>query len=327
MPHQPPRTIAVTGATGFVGRHTVRRLVEAGHTARCLVRSADKAAGLLPDERVELVTADVFDRHALPELLDGADALVHTIGIRRETPGVTFERLHPGGTERVTEAMRGAGVRRLVHISALGTRADATTDYHRSKHAAETIVRGSGLDWTILRPSLIHGPDGEFIQMVRAWVLNRMAPRFFLPWFARVEVEAGFPPKPPRLESAQVQPVHVEDVAEAVLRSLDRPQAIGEVYPLTGPETVDWPTLLTTVRDALPMGDKKMRTVGIPAPLGVVAARSAKAFGLAQALPFGPSEPVMASEPQTASRAKALAHLELETRPFIESVGAYAERV
>jgi uncharacterized protein YbjT (DUF2867 family) len=327
LAHQQPRTIAVTGATGFVGRHAVRALIDAGHSVRGLVRSPDKAREVLPEDGWTPVAGDVFDRPALDELTRGADAVVHTIGIRRELPGITFERLHTGATERVVEAATGGGVRRLVHVSALGVRANAPAAYFRSKHAAEQIVRRSGLDWTILRPSLIHGPDGEFIQMIKGWVLNRIAPRFFLPYFTRVEVETGFPPKPPRLESALVQPVHVDDVAEAIVRSLACEPAIGEVYPLVGPETVDWPTLLTTVRDALPMGDKKMRAIGIPAQAGLAAAVGAKHVGLAQALPFGPSEPVMASEDSTASRAKAHAHLELEPRPFVESVRAYAEQV
>ncbi len=326
-------TIAVTGATGFVGRHAVAVLLGRGHTVRALIRSVDKARSTIPAaENLERVQGDVFDREALAALLDGVDGVVHTIGIRREIPpDVTFSRLHTRATRTLVEAVRdAAGTRgtRFVHVSALGTRPDAPSDYWRTKHEAETIVRRSGLDWTILRPSIIHGHDGEFVQMVRDWVLGRAAPRFFLPYFARVEPpRLGLPPTPPRLTSSLVQPVHVDDVAGAIADALETDDAIGEVYHLTGPETLDWPTLLTTIRDAMPLGDGRKKPRPIPAPLGVVAARTATVLGLGAAVPFGPSEPVMASEDSTASHRKAAAHLGFDPRPFRASVEAYADAI
>lgn len=330
-----PLTVGVTGATGFLGRHAVAALLARGHSVRALIRNGEKGRRVLPfTERLERVQGDVFDRGAVGALLAGADAVVHTIGIRRESsPGVTFARLHTGATRAIVEGMRGggggggggAGGGRLVHVSALGTRPDAPTAYWRTKYESEVIVRRSGLDWTILRPSIIHGPDGEFVMMVRDWVLGRRAPRFFLPYFARVEPgRLGLPPSPPQLTSALVQPVHVDDVAGAIVDVLERDAAIGEVYPLTGPETLDWPGLLTAIRDALPLGDKGKKARAIPAPLGVCVARVSRLLGLADALPFGASEPVMAVEDSTASHEKARAHLGFDPRAFRRSVDQYA---
>lgn len=339
-------TVAVTGATGFVGRHVVATLLDRGHTVRALVRDPEKAWGTLPSsDRVARIRGDVFDPRALASLLQGTDAVVHTIGIRREgggaAPGVTFERMHPRATQAVIDAMRlnaasrstgGAGAKgsggRIVHVSALGTRPDAPSDYWRTKYDAELIVRRSGFDWTIVRPSIIHGHDGEFVEMVRDWVLGRAAPRFFLPYFAKVEPpKMGLPPTPPRLTSALVQPVHVDDVASAIVDALERDTSIGELYTLTGPDTVDWPTLLTTIRDAMPMGDKNKKPRPIPAPIGVCAARAAKALGLDAALPFGPSEPLMASEDSVASHEKARAHLGFTPRGFKRSVAQYSGQI
>lgn len=332
MVQQQPLTVGVTGATGFVGRHTVKALVAKGHAVRALVRDRDKArralSGLGTDQGVTSVTGDVFDEASLNRFAKGCDAIVHTIGIRREhPPEVTFTRLHPRATEAVLSAARAAGAKRFIHISALGTRPDAASAYHRSKHESETLVRRSGLDWTILRPSLIHGPDGEFTQMVKSWVLGRQAPWFFIPYFARVEVSKTFPPKPPRLESALVAPVHVDDVAEVVARSLEMREAVGEIYPLAGPDTIDWPEVMTTIRDAMPITDKKKRLLPMPGPVGHAVATAAGAVGLGALLDFGPSEPIMATEDQTARTSKAQAHLGFRPRPFHESVNAYAASI
>lgn len=326
--HQ-PLTVGVTGATGFVGRHIVRALQTKGHAVRALARDRDKArsalAGLGPDQGVTTILGDVFDDAAMDRFAAGCDAIVHTIGIRREfPPEVTFARLHPGATSAALAAAERAGVARFLHISALGTRPDAPSAYHRSKFESESRVRRSGLDWTILRPALIHGPDGEFVQMVKSWVLGRQAPWFFIPYFARVEISKSFPPKPPRLESALVQPVHVDDVAEVSARALDMPEAVGEIYSLAGPDTLDWPDVMTAVRDAMPITDKSKRLLPMPGPVGHAVATAAGAVGLGAALDFGPSEPIMATEDQTASTDKAEAHLGFRPRPFHESLHAYA---
>jgi NADH dehydrogenase len=322
------QTVAVAGATGFVGRYVVRELLDRGARVRALTRSGEKASDVLPEhENLKLVYGDVFDRDTVRELVDGCDAIVNCIGIRREVGTVTFERMHVRVVEILADAAKEAGVSRFVQISAIGTRPNAKTDYHRSKFEGESLLRRSGLDWTILRPSLVHGPDGELMKMIKDWSLGRAAPHVFIPYFADADFDpTAFPPKPPKPKSATMQPVAVESVAAAVADSLERTDAIGEVYPLGGSERVTWPELLEHVRDEIPMAGKK-KIIPIPGKLGYAMAVAAKPFGLAQALPFGPSEPLMAIEDNTCDTHKAEQDLGFVPSSFREGVTGYADRI
>lgn len=322
------QTVAVTGATGFVGRHVVREVLERGCRVRALVREKSRIDSGIPSEGVTRIFGDVLDAQAMDHLCTGADAVIHCIGIRRELPpDVTFRRLHPLAARSAIAAAVRAGVSRFTLISALGTRVGAPSAYHQSKLESEQLLRESGLDWTIFRPSLIHGPDGEMIGMIRDWVLGRQPPRTFMPYFARVEFDRTMPPKPPRLVSALIQPVYVGDVARAVAASLFDPRAIGEVYHLAGPHSLTWPEMLTMVRDAMPITDSTKKPRPIPAPLAVAIAQAAKFVGLGAALPFGPSEPIMASEDNTAPHDKARAHLGFSPAPFQQSLASYASQL
>jgi NADH dehydrogenase len=324
----PSQTVAIAGATGFVGRYVVRELLSRGFAVRALVRSADKAEAVLHQhEHLTLVQGDIFEPASVEELLRGAQAVVNCIGIRREVGTATFDRMHVRAVEILIDAARSAQARRFVLISAIGTRANASTDYHRSKFAGETLLRRSGLDWTIIRPSLIHGPDGELMKMIKDWSLGRAAPHVFIPYFADADFDpTAFPPKPPKPKSATMQPVSVDSVARAVADSLASEAAIGEVYPLGGSERLTWPELLSHVRDNLPMATKK-RIVPIPGKLGYAMAIAARPFGLAQALPFGPSEPLMAIEDNVCDTTKAQQDLGFKPSSFREAVTDYADRI
>lgn len=321
-------TVGVAGATGFVGRYVVRELLSRGAKVRALVRSASKVEDVLPaHESLTLVEGDLFEAGIPEKLCSGCDALVNCIGIRRETGAASFEKLHVRAVERLVDAARSEGVSRFVLISAIGTRPNARTDYHRSKYAGETVLRRSGLDWTILRPSLIHGPDGELMRMIKDWSLGRAAPHVFIPYFADADFDpAAFPPKPPRPKSAILQPVAVESVARSVADSIRSTDAVGEVYPLGGSERLTWPELLAHVRDHIPMAGKK-KIIPIPGHLGYAMAVAAKPLGLAEALPFGPSEPLMAIEDNTCDTRKAERDLGFEPGPFREAVSAYADKI
>jgi len=322
------QTVAVAGATGFVGRYVVRELLDRGVTVRALTRSGEKAAEVLPDHpNLRLVRGDVFDADTVRTLVEGCDAIANCIGIRREAGTITFEKMHVRVVEILADAAKKAGVSRFVHVSAIGTRPNAKTDYHRSKFGGEALLRRSGLDWTILRPSLVHGPDGELMKMIKDWSLGRAAPHVFIPYFADADFDPmAFPPKPPKPRSATMQPVAVESVAGAVADSLERADAIGEVYPLGGSERLTWPELLEHVRDHIPMAGKK-RIIPIPGHLGHAMAVAAKPFGLAQALPFGPSEPLMAIEDNICDTRKAEQDLGFEPSSFREGVTGYADRI
>ncbi len=325
--------IGVTGATGFVGRHVVRELLRRGYAVRALARDVAKAREALPADRlgsgpgkVEIVLGDALADAPLRSLARGAFALVHLIGIRRELRGVSFRRLHVDATRKALDAARSEGCARFLHMSALGVRPNAPTEYQRSKHEAEVLVQQSGLPYTIFRPSLIHGPGGEFVGMVKAWATRKAPPFLFMPYFERVEPSTN-PLLPVRSVIPKAQPVFVGDVASAIVEALTRAESVGETYALGGPEAMDWPDVLTTLRDAIPGTLPAVGPMALPAPLGVAMARGAAMVGLADALPFGPSEPQMASEDNVCSNAKAREHLGFVPRALAEAASAYAGAV
>lgn len=315
-----PLVLAVTGATGFVGSHLVARAVARGARVRALVRDQDRARATLPREGVTLVLGDIFDRGALSSLLEGATASAHLIGIRRESGGATFRRMHVDATRVMLEAAEHAGVRRYLHMSALGVRPNAASEYGRTKHEAETLVRTSGLDWTIFRPSLIHGAGGEFLEMAKGWATGKAVPHLFMPYFKRMAPGGLLP----RYETPSVQPVFVEDVADAFLAAAARPGTIGEVYPLGGASPMTWPEMLETIRDEVPGGVPSMQAFGIPGDIAAKKAMVAERLGLGGLLPFGESDAIMGSEDNVCSTAKARADLGVDPAPFRESLATYA---
>lgn len=314
-------TVAVTGATGFVGRHAVAELLGRGRRVRALVRDLDKASRVLPSgDHLELVEGDVFDEGALSRLLTGSVAAVNTIGIIREGPGgELFERMHVIAVRRLLEAMKAARCDRLVHVSALGVSDHARTEYARSKFAGEQAIRASGVRWTILRPSMIHGPDGEFTRMCADWARGRIAPYLFMPYFARTK---GPIPKPP-FESPKIQPVFVGDVARAIAESLEREAAVGEIYPLTGDETLTWPEMLSFIRDHVSLAKAGIKAVPIPGDLAAMKARAMRVLGLGALLPFDEGMARMGAQDSTAPTIKAREHLGLEFAGFREAAAGY----
>ena len=255
--------IFVTGATGFVGHAVVRALLADGFLVRCLVRQGSEAA-LKGFESIDRVPGDVLEPAGLAAAVEGCGAVVHLVGIIRESParGITFDRLHTQATANMLAVAREAGIKRYVQMSAVGTRPGATSRYHQSKWQAEEIVRASALDWTIVRPSLIYGPGDEFVS-----VLARMIRRL---------------PAAPVLGDGQyrVQPVAVEHVAEGFARALRLPLSVSQTYEVGGPESCRFVELLDQIGAAL--GVPRVRKLHVP--LGAVRAM-ARAFGW---LPFFP---------------------------------------
>lgn len=219
--------VFVTGGTGFVGSEVLRQLVAAGHDVRALVRPGSEQK-LAVRDGVETWPGDATEPATLAGALAGCDAVIHLVGIIREFPGrgITFERLHVGGTGNVLAAAREQGVRRWLHMSANGTGPAGTTAYHRSKWAAEQRVRDSGLDWTVFRPSLIFGKGGEFVTMLGDLIRKL--------------------PLVPVLGDGQyrLQPVAVAQVAESFVRALTMPETVGQTYHLGGGASYSYDEIL-----------------------------------------------------------------------------------
>lgn len=224
--------ILVTGGTGFVGREIIRQLHGVGHRVRVLARHPKRASDLVAQYDCEIAVGDVLDPASLDRAMSGVTAVVHLVGIIYETPRVSFEQAHTQATANVLAAARAAGVRRYIQMSALGTRPKAVSRYHQSKFAAEELVRQSGLDWTILRPSLITGAGDKSLNLLSSFF---RAPLDFLNCYTFPNLGGG---------TSLVQPISVEEVACAFVRALSNTVAVGKTYDLCGPEPIRWSDLL-----------------------------------------------------------------------------------
>jgi uncharacterized protein YbjT (DUF2867 family) len=305
---------------------------EIDRRTREIANEVAAARGLgAPKGQVDWFAGDACDAAALDQLCKGADAVVHLVGIIREVRSgarpQTFERMHVKATQATLEATQRAGIHRYVHMSALGVGAEGRAAYQKTKWAAEQAVRRSGLDWTIFRPALIHGRDSEFLGMLTEIASGERAPYFFIPYFVRAEEDRRVPMRFGDWEPAKVQPVAVEDVAYAFAEALVRPQAIGEVYNLTGSEVLDWRSVSETIRDVVPGTNKKIGTWFIPGEHAAMAAKAAAAVGLGGLLPFDEGQALMATEDSTADWTKAKNDLGFTPQGFTASLRQYAGRI
>jgi NADH dehydrogenase len=172
------------------------------------------------------------------------EAVIHLVGIISEAGRSTFENLHTQGTRNLVSASRAAGLHRFVHMSALGARPEAISRYHQTKWAAEEDLRQSGLEFTIIRPSLIYGPGDHFVNL-----------------FARI---IRCSPLVPLLGSRQArfQPVALSAVAKAFTASLARPESIGKIYDLCGPEPLTLAEMIDQILEVMRRRRLKVRVPG-----------------------------------------------------------------
>ena len=236
--------VLLTGATGFVGSHMLERLVTGGHEVRAVVRDSMKLDPPPGPGRVIPIPGDVVTGRGLEEAASGCEAAIHLVGIILEMGGDTFEQVHHKGTVNVVNAARSAGVKRFVQMSALGARADGVSGYQTTKWKAEQAVRSSGIEFVILRPSIIFGPrDGFVTQMLQ---VMRSAPLF------RPVVGSG---------SYPFRPVYIGDVVECFVQSLTNEAATGQTIALVGAEELTLNALLATLAECA--GIRK-RAVHVP---------------------------------------------------------------
>jgi NADH dehydrogenase len=215
-------TVSVIGGGGFVGRHICQQLAARGYRVRVPTHDRDRVKELTLLPTVDVVSADVHDADALARVIQGTDAVINLVGVLHGGRGRnSFREAHVELSRKIVAASRENGVRRLIHMSALNAGVNGPSAYLRSKGKAETIVRASGLDVTVFRPSVIFGHDDAFLNMFAT--LLRL-PCLMMPVFPLASPNARF------------QPAFVEDVAEAFVKSLEDPGSFGKSYDLCGPK-------------------------------------------------------------------------------------------
>jgi len=237
----------ILGGTGFVGRHLVDVLYQRGWSLKVLTRNSETGRPLSVYPDLQLDVVDVYDRKALAQAFRGADVVINLVGILNEAgrSGRGFERAHVELTQNVLAAAGEAGVGRLLQMSSLQA-GKGSSHYLRTRGAAEALVRKSALHWTLFQPSVIFGPgDGLFGRFagLLAWVPGVL---------------------PLARAGARFQPVFVGDVVEAMARTLERSDSIGQCYELVGPKTY---TLKQIVEYTAALLGKRLFVLPLPYPL------------------------------------------------------------
>ena len=243
-------TILVTGAAGYLGNQTVKRLVNMGQSVRAMTRNDEKAnlrLGALVDQ-IEVVKGDVTDPDSLVPVMRGITAVIHYVAIAMEKGGQTYEEVNFQGTVNVLNAAEAAGVSRFINMSQNGADANLPYRFLASKGKAQEVVAASSLSWTALRPSAIFGPQDEFF--------NTFARLLLLTPLVFPLIGGG---------KAEFQPVSVHDVVEAVIHCLDDDSTIGEELTLGGPEVLSLGEIQRRIIDA--MGTWRLL---IPAPVALL---------------------------------------------------------
>lgn len=226
-----PPLVTVFGGSGFVGRHVVRTLVKRGYRIRVAVRRPDLAGFLLPYGyvgQISLVQANLRYRQSVDRAVEGSTFVVNCVGILFESGRNSFDAVQDFGGRAVAEAARAAGAK-LVHVSALGANMESQSSYARSKGRAEAAVLSNVPDAVILRPSIVFGPEDSFFNKFAG--MAQMFPALPL-------IGGG---------KTKFQPVHVEDVAQAVALGVDGVIPGGKIYELGGPEVLTFREILEFV--------------------------------------------------------------------------------
>jgi NADH dehydrogenase len=246
--------VLVTGGTGFVGREICRQLRVSGHRIHLLARDPESPAAreVAVQYGAKVHPGNVLDADSLRGACAGAAAVIHLVGIISELNEQTFENIHTRGTRNTVFAAQDAKVGHFLHMSALGTRPDARSRYHRSKWDAEECVRRSGLGWTIFRPSVIYGPGDGFVNLLAKVI--RFSPV--------VPVIGG--------GRAKFQPVAVRSVGTAFVKALSEPRVVGETYDLCGPETFTLDEIVDQI-----LGVMGRRRIKLPVSWGVAGVQAA----------------------------------------------------
>lgn len=240
--------VAIIGGTGFVGTYLVEALLAAGNAVSALIRPGSE--GRVSSAAVRVVSGDLSSPHALRETLEECDAVIYNVGLLREFPrrGITFEQTQYQGVVDTIAAARDVGVSRLLLMSAIGVK-DPGTKYQETKRRAEQFALSSGLDVTVLRPSVIFGD-----------------PRGTMEFATQLHRDMVKPPIPAvAFVGAQMSPVHIEDVADAFVDALLDSDTIGKTIELAGPEVLSFKEIVRRI--AMAVGKSK---ITLPMPIWVM---------------------------------------------------------
>jgi len=245
------KPVLITGATGLVGIHTCRELSKNGWQLRALIRDPAKAAMVLGQLPVEFRVGDVRDASSLRSSLNGCGAVVHLAAIAIEKKTEKYGETNTAATERIISAARAEGVQRIIFMSQNGADSRSKFPFLHSKGVAQDSVKTSGLRWTVLRPSVIFGPEDQFVNVLGR--LIRLTPKVFpLPGGGK----------------ARFQPIAVDDVARVIRLSLEKKETVHQSYDLGGPAQLTLKdmterilTAMGTTRKLVPVSVKVLRPI------------------------------------------------------------------
>ncbi len=224
-------TVTVFGGTGFLGRSVVQHLLGKGHTVRVASRHPERGRKQFSGDtaRLHAIGADIHNERSVADALAGSEAVVNAVSLYVERGKDTFHSVHVTGAERVARQAHNAGVQHLVHVSGIGSDASSSSKYIRARGEGELAVRSAFPAATLIRPAVMFGPDDAFLTTLPD--LLRRLPVY--PMFGRGETK--------------LQPAHVEDVAEAIARTLDRPDTGGTIFECGGPRIYSYEELLRSI--------------------------------------------------------------------------------
>ncbi len=223
--------LAVIGGTGFVGRGLLRALAGSSHEVVIVSRKPPK--NIPPAKNFFFAAGDIHDAKSLEKAFYGAQAVYHLVGIIAETRQLTFEKTVIQGTGNLVEAARKCGVKKIIYLSALGTSDKPFTKYFRAKWESETIIRNSGREYLILRPSFVFGPEDISI--------NKFARMFKRLPFAPVIGDGRY----------KMQPIFIDDLASVMVASLDNPRAVNQTIELGGPDIYEFRQMVAIIKKSL----------------------------------------------------------------------------